>query len=259
MPDAAEWTKRLPTLTGVRVRLREPRSRDARLLHQIIQRDEVSRFVSAPPSSAADVARFISLARRRRRVGEWIVYTVFPAGDASRPVGLIQVRKLSDDLSLGEWGFCFEPGQGWFVEAAELLLEFVFETVGLHRLEARVVVENKAAARALVALGANIDGRLHEAFRRHGRYWDQQLWSILADDWRRVRAMGRRSPCNRRLRGRRGLGAGRVLPDHSYCFNPAVQFNTTVNGTEARGPTGAIRRNRFPSAVTSPTIVPGGV
>lgn len=44
-----------------------------------------------------------------------------------------------------------------------------------------------------------------------------------------------------------------------YFFNPAVQFNTTVNGTDALGPTGAMRRNRFPSAVTSPTIAPAGV
>lgn len=44
-----------------------------------------------------------------------------------------------------------------------------------------------------------------------------------------------------------------------YFFNPAVQFNTTVNGTDALGPTGAMRRNCFPSAVTSPTIVPAGV
>ena len=44
-----------------------------------------------------------------------------------------------------------------------------------------------------------------------------------------------------------------------YFFNPAVQFNTTVNGTDALGPTGVTRRNRLPSAVTSPTIAPGGV
>ena len=45
----------------------------------------------------------------------------------------------------------------------------------------------------------------------------------------------------------------------AYFFNPAVQFNTTVKGTDAVGPTGVMRRNRFPSAVTSPTIVPEGV
>ena len=32
-----------------------------------------------------------------------------------------------------------------------------------------------------------------------------------------------------------------------------------VNGTDALDPTGAIRRNRFPSVVTSPTIAPAGV
>ena len=44
-----------------------------------------------------------------------------------------------------------------------------------------------------------------------------------------------------------------------YFFSVAVQFNTTVNGTDALGPTGVTRRNRLPSAVTSPTIAPEGV
>ena len=44
-----------------------------------------------------------------------------------------------------------------------------------------------------------------------------------------------------------------------HLFNAAVQFNTTVNGTDALGPAGAMRRNRLPSAVTSPTIAPAGV
>ena len=45
----------------------------------------------------------------------------------------------------------------------------------------------------------------------------------------------------------------------SYFFNPAVQCNTTVNGTDALGQTVAMRRNRFPSAVTSPMIAREGV
>lgn len=42
-------------------------------------------------------------------------------------------------------------------------------------------------------------------------------------------------------------------------FSSSVQFNTTVKGTDALGPTGVTRRNRLPSAVTSPTTTPGGV
>jgi len=32
-----------------------------------------------------------------------------------------------------------------------------------------------------------------------------------------------------------------------YFFRPAVQFNTTVNGTDALGSTGVTKRNRLPS------------
>ena len=42
------------------------------------------------------------------------------------------------------------------------------------------------------------------------------------------------------------------------CFSSSLQFNTTVKGTDALGPTGVTRRNRLPSAVTSPTTAPVG-
>jgi len=41
-------------------------------------------------------------------------------------------------------------------------------------------------------------------------------------------------------------------------FIPAVQLRTTVNGGEWLGPTGVARRNRLPSALTSPRIAPDG-
>jgi uncharacterized protein (DUF1330 family) len=44
-----------------------------------------------------------------------------------------------------------------------------------------------------------------------------------------------------------------------YFFKPAVQFSTTVKGADALGPIGVTRRNRLPSALTSPTMAPGKV
>ena len=71
-----------------------------------------------------------------------------------------------------------------FADAAKLVLDFAFGTIGVHRLEARAAVLNGRGNGALRKLGAMQEGILRRSFLRNGEYLDQALYSILADDWR---------------------------------------------------------------------------
>jgi RimJ/RimL family protein N-acetyltransferase len=64
------------------------------------------------------------------------------------------------------------------------MLDFVFDTIGATRLEARAATANGRGNGALRKIGAVQEGVLRRSFRRHGQYHDQVLWGILADDWR---------------------------------------------------------------------------
>jgi ribosomal-protein-alanine N-acetyltransferase len=102
-------------------------------------------------------------------------------------VGLFQVRQLEPGWGTAEWGFALGSafwGTGMFSEGAELVLEFVFEAMGVHRLEARSAVQNGRGNGALQKVGAVQEGILRRSFLRNGQYMDQALWAILADDWR---------------------------------------------------------------------------
>jgi RimJ/RimL family protein N-acetyltransferase len=48
-------------------------------------------------------------------------------------------------------------------------------------------VSNGRGNGALRKLGAVEEGILRRSFLRHGRYHDQVLWAILADEWREQR------------------------------------------------------------------------
>ena len=74
-------------------------------------------------------------------------------------------------------------GTGVFLETARLIGSFAFGTVGAHRLEARVLVQNGRANGALRKLGAVQEGVLRRSIRRSGEYLDQVLWSVLKEDW----------------------------------------------------------------------------
>ena len=71
-----------------------------------------------------------------------------------------------------------------FQDGAELVVEFAFETVGVHRLEARAAVTNGRGNGALRKIGAVQEGVLRKSFLRNGEYLDQALWTILDEDWK---------------------------------------------------------------------------
>ena len=75
------------------------------------------------------------------------------------------------------------------MDAAELILDFVFDVVGVHRLEARAALQNGRGNGALHKLGATQEGVLQRSFLRNGVYLDQALWTILADERRAARAL----------------------------------------------------------------------
>src|SRR5205085_11336535 len=56
--------------------------------------------------------------------------------------------------------------------------------MGVHRLEARAVVDNGRGNGALQKLGARPEGELKAAFRREDTYEPQLLWSLSAADLR---------------------------------------------------------------------------
>lgn len=184
------WKAMLPVFQTAGVTLRELRASDAPSLLQLLATDEVSRFVSPPPTTIDGFERFITWTHEMRRAGTYACFAVVPRGwDVA--VGLLQVRALTPDFSVAEWGFAIGAqfwGTGLFLESAELTVDFAVDLVGVHRLEARAVTLNGRGNGALAKLGAVCEATLQASFAKGGRHFDQYLWSILADDWRVRRA-----------------------------------------------------------------------
>ena len=114
-----------------------------------------------------------------------VCFVVIPEGIDS-PVGVFQIRSLEAAFVTAEWGFAIGSpywGSGLFANAARLVLDFAFGTVGVRRLEARACAENRRGNGALRKLGATPEGVLRRSFLWHGKYHDQVLWSILDCDW----------------------------------------------------------------------------
>jgi RimJ/RimL family protein N-acetyltransferase len=187
---SSDWRSGLPILTGALVTLRELQLSDAPALLAMLTTEEVTRFISPPPSSVEGFERFIAWTHRQRAAGQYVCFAVVPRG-SDTAIGLFQVRSLEPGFGTAEWGFAIGSdfwGSGMFVDGSRLVLDFAFDVVGAHRLEARAAVRNGRGNGALRKIGAVQEGVLRRSFLRNGEYLDQTLWSLIAEDWRESKA-----------------------------------------------------------------------
>jgi RimJ/RimL family protein N-acetyltransferase len=153
-PSSRGWRIGLPVLQGAVVALRELRASDAPALLTAFGSPDVTRLISPPPPTLGGFEKFVAWTQRQREAGQSFAFGI-TLKDTDTVVGLFQVRALQPAFDIAEWGFALSGehwGSGLFMDAAELILAFVFDVVDVHRLEARAASRgsfNSIAARAV--------------------------------------------------------------------------------------------------------------
>ena len=187
----SDWRQALPVMTGSMVTLRELRLSDAPSLLAMLATEEVARFISPPPTTVEGFERFIAWTHRERAAGNYACFAVVPHG-MDTAIGIFQIRQLEPGFGTAEWGFAIGSafwGTGVFIDGAKMIVNFAFDVIGVHRLEARAAVANGRGNGALRKVGAVQEGVLRKSFLRNGEYLDQTLWTILDEDWRRAKSV----------------------------------------------------------------------
>ncbi|MCC7125386.1 MAG: GNAT family N-acetyltransferase [Acidobacteria bacterium] len=185
----AAWREGLPALRTSRLTLREVRHADATTLAALMNEESVTRFLAAPPATPDEFRQFIDWTHQKRREGSYACFGIVPRG-MKTAVGFFQLRALDSECHTAEWGFALGRaywGSGYFVEGARAMLTFVFEHLGIDRLEARVLTGNARANAAMRKIGATSEAILRRSFEKDGTLHDTRLWSLLDTDWRESR------------------------------------------------------------------------
>jgi RimJ/RimL family protein N-acetyltransferase len=185
LTTVCNWRVGLPTLSARLVSLREAASYDLSALVDLLSLSDATRFGIDEPLTKLTVQRLLERVVPDRTTGVGFTYVV-TLNTSRSVVGLTQVRQLDPAFEAAEWECTLAPsarGSGVFLETARLVGSFTFESVGAHRLEARVLLENGRANGAMRKLGAVQEGILRRSMRRHDEYLDQVLWSMLKEEW----------------------------------------------------------------------------
>jgi ribosomal-protein-alanine N-acetyltransferase len=72
---------------------------------------------------------------------------------------------------------------GFATQAACLLVNHLFDSTPIERIQATVVVGNDASCHVAEGAGMQRDGIYRKVFFLHGRYVDMHLFAIVRDDW----------------------------------------------------------------------------
>jgi [ribosomal protein S5]-alanine N-acetyltransferase len=178
-------------LVGERVYLRAPERMDWEAWASLRGR---SRNFLEPwePSWPADALSRLSFRSRIARYAEdWrgdqaYNFFIFSQDDALvGGIGLSNVRRgVSETASLGYW--VGEPfaRQGFMTAALPLVLDFSFDRVRLHRVEAACLPTNVPSRALLTRIGFQQEGYARQYLCIAGKWQDHLLFAILREDWR---------------------------------------------------------------------------
>ena len=86
--------------------------------------------------------------------------------------------------SVGYWIGERYARQGYMSEAVSALIEFAFEELALHRVEAACLPSNDASRSLLLKVGFRQEGYARQYLRINGKWQDHLLFEVLRDDRR---------------------------------------------------------------------------
>lgn len=182
-----------------RIYLRPPRAKDWVQWAEVRERSR-SFLVPWEPTWPSDALTRAAFRRRlRQNAHDWAEgssysFLLFRADD-DRLMGGITLsnvrRGVAQTGSLGYWIGADFARQGYMTEALYALMDFAFDQLGLHRLEAACLPTNVASRALLLKVGFREDGYARQYLRINGEWQDHLLFSILRSD--RRAATGRAS------------------------------------------------------------------
>ncbi len=110
----------------------------------------------------------------------------------NRKIGFISYYLIRSDYpNLYEIGYRIIPSErrkGYTTEATRLVLDFLFTTKDIERIESVTDVENLPSQRVLEKNGFKREGELRKRFFNKGQYRNEYMYSLLREEWQSTKA-----------------------------------------------------------------------
>ncbi|MEZ6964139.1 GNAT family N-acetyltransferase [Aeromonas sp. S9(2024)] len=175
-------------LENQRLILRDMQPADEEAFVAISQESKYQRFYSesdCDPDKHRQLTRlFIEQANEYPRTAYQLAIEYKATGEF---IGTVCLRLEADNQASMGCGMAREyQGHGLIHEAAYALISFGFRELGVHRIYAETISQNRAAIRLCKALGMKQEGQ----FRKHrffkDQWWDTVVLAVLQSEWKQI-------------------------------------------------------------------------
>jgi RimJ/RimL family protein N-acetyltransferase len=175
---------------GAELRPLEPWQAEEFFAHIDRGREYIGRHVGLP-----DIVKDVPAARAFLRS-----YADKAAADTGRIYGIwlegslvggVMFRTMDVAQGTCEAGCWLEPtaaGRGLVTRAVTVIIDWAVDVRGMHRVEWIVASANQASINVAKRLGMTHEGTQRELYLYRGERHDEQIWSVLAPEWRKRRA-----------------------------------------------------------------------
>lgn len=171
-------------LFGERIVLRKMTTKDIDDVFEYASDSRVSQYLLwCPHKSREFTKKYLSFIDRKYKKAEFYDYAIEYKG---KMIGTCGFTSFSIENGCGEIGFVLNPsywGMGIAKEAAELVIKYGFEVLGLNRIEARYMAENRQSGRVMEKCNMKFEGVLRSQLLVKGTYRDIGIYSILRSEY----------------------------------------------------------------------------
>ena len=172
----------MPTLYTERLILRPMQVSDAEHMFDYAKRLDVTAYLLWSPHPSVQYTKdYLRYIRSRYALGEFYDWAVVDRTDG-RMIGTCGFTRFDLPHNGGEIGYVLNPdyhGRGYGSEAAERVLRYGFEVLGLHRIEAKFMEGNAASLHVMEKLGMTLEGYRRDGMLVKGTYRTIGICSIL--------------------------------------------------------------------------------
>ena len=179
----------MPTLETERLLLRRMLVSDCYDMYEYARRPDVTKYLTWSPHSSVDYTKeYLAHLSHHYQLGDFYDWAVILKAE-NKMIGTCGFTRFHFPHDAAEVGYVINPeyrGRGIAPEALRAVLAFGFETVGLHRIEAKFVADNEASRRVMEKVGMHFEGIAYGQMRIKEIYRDIGTCAILAETFKRA-------------------------------------------------------------------------
>ncbi|MGA8854453.1 MAG: GNAT family N-acetyltransferase [Christiangramia sp.] len=174
-------TFKIPEITTERLILNRIKSTDHTNIFTGLSNPEVIKFYGVHYSSFEETQEQMNWYSNleKSNSGMWWAIRIKKTEEFCGAIGFNDYQKEHRKAEIGFWLLPEYWGKGFIKEAAEPVIDHLFNNLRVHRIEAYVESKNKSSSKTLLNLGFKHEGKMVDSEIKNGNFISVDLYALL--------------------------------------------------------------------------------